>query len=128
MGGNIETVAASFRPLAQGAAGRLFNLVPDTTAGLLVGADKSPVVDGVQFQTGSEWVRVPAGANAYTATANGASIAKVSYTPDAAPAGLGVFTQWLIGEKSQNGTFAPRLLPLADAPETGRCSPAPRST
>lgn len=126
LGGSVETIAASFTPVAQGAVARLFNLAPTTPAAAMAVAGES-TASGVKYALGSEWVPVPAGDASYvvTDTASGATVASVSYAPTSqAPAGVGAFTQWLLGGAGAAAPFGARLLPLDDAPEKGRCNPS----
>lgn len=75
------------------------------------------LIGGVNYSLGSDWVATTAGAaRTYTAVEerSGAAVASVDATAPLAP---NVFTLWLLGDN----TTGVRLLPLGDAPETGRC-------
>ena len=131
-GKNVETIAASFVPPANGSAVRMFNLASDVpVAGLTVvgsGGKHQQLADQVKYSLGSHWVPVSTAEQEFSAvvgsdntTDDGAisvvgALATATFSPPAAPE---VFTTFLMGSKS----FGYSLLPQLDAPETGPCRP-----
>ena len=112
---NIETIAASYVPPVTGSGVRLFNLAPDVTeAGMKEGS--TALVNNVKYTLGSSWAPITDAQGTFTVfdTASGATLASDTFTPPNAPF---VFTNFLIGQKNQTGTFGPKLVPLIDAPE-----------
>ena len=117
-GHNIETIAASYVPIAQSTGVRLFNLSPDTK---LAGMTRNShvIIDKIDYTLGSSWVVVPEDQATFSAfdDANKAILASDTTTPPSPPF---VFTNFLIGLNNATGgsTFATRLVPLIDAPES----------
>lgn len=114
---NVETIAASYVPVTSGSGVRLFNLSPDTqTAGMSVNG--TIVVEGIPYSIGSTWAPIPADTATFTIFNNvtGTTLATDTFTPPNAPF---VFTNFLVGlnNVSTGSKFAPRAIPLIDAPE-----------
>ena len=114
---NVETIAASYVPVASGSGARLFNLSPDTpSAGMNIGT--TTLVDGVKYSLGSVWAPIPVAEATFNIFADGTKQALTSdtFTPPPTPF---VFTNFLIGmnNATEGSKFACRAVPLIDAPE-----------
>jgi hypothetical protein len=115
---NVEAIAASFVPPANGSAVRLFNLASDVPSAGLHGDGGKVLANGIKYTLGSDWAPISSDQQTFTAVsdAGGATLATAQTTPPAAPE---VFTAFLLGSAAYRYT----LLPQVDAPETGPCKP-----
>ena len=115
---NVETIAASFVPPANGSAVRLFNLASDINFAGLKDSNGKTLADQIQYTLGSSWVPISGESQTLTAFEDGGgTLATVTTTPPSAPQ---VFTAFLMG----SAEYKYSLLPQVDAPETGPCKPS----
>ena len=114
---NVETIAASYVPVASGSGVRLFNLSPDT-ASASMSSGGSTLVSDVKYSIGSIWASIPAAKATFAVTdyTTGKSLATDTYTAPPAPF---VFTNFLIGlQNATDAAYKTQLVPLVDAPES----------
>jgi len=113
---SVETIAASYVPVASGSGARLFNLSPDTQAASMSSGGKTLAQD-IIYADGSVWAAVPVGSADYTVSnfVTNEVLAKNTFSAPPAPF---VFTNFLIGlSNTTESAYKTQLVALVDAPE-----------